>query len=98
MPELDEKPDSVRAIVLDTAKSYVLNDRNSQYDTPERNFEMIAELWMAYTRYTFTPHDVAAMMIMVKLSRITTSPSVLDHWIDIAGYAACGGEARPDDE
>jgi len=89
---------SVREVVLDTAKGYVLKDRNQAYDTPERNFEMIAELWMAYTGQTFTPHDVAVMMILVKVSRISTSPVKLDHWVDIAGYAACGGEVRPADE
>jgi hypothetical protein len=30
-------------------------------------------------------------MICVKLSRIKTSPDNLDHWHDMAGYAACGG-------
>jgi hypothetical protein len=29
------------------------------------------------------------------VARISTSPSKLDHWIDVAGYAACGGEVRP---
>lgn len=91
----DAEVKSIRAEVLDTAKGYVLKDRNQQYDTPERNFEMIAEMWSAYTGHTYRPHDVAVMMIMVKLSRISTSPDVLDHWIDTAGYAACGGETRP---
>jgi hypothetical protein len=35
------------------------------------------------------------MMALVKVSRISTSPSKLDHWVDLAGYAACGGEVRP---
>jgi hypothetical protein len=32
------------------------------------------------------------MMALVKISRITPSPNIDDHWIDLAGYAACGGE------
>ena len=98
MAELEdgELGPSVREIVLDTAKSYVLKDRNQLYDTPERNFEMIAELWMAYSGHHFTPHDVAVFMLLVKVARISTSPDAIDHWIDIAGYAACGGEVRPD--
>jgi len=31
-------------------------------------------------------------MNLLKLARIKTSPEHADHWIDIAGYAACGGE------
>jgi hypothetical protein len=38
-------------------------------------------------------HDVAAMMIMIKLSRIAWTPEDIDHWVDIAGYAACGYES-----
>jgi len=91
---LDEAK-TVREEILDTAKGYVLKDRNQQYDTPERNFEMIAELWMAYSGKEFTPHDVAVFMLLVKVARISTSPGKADHWIDIAGYAACGGEVRP---
>ena len=36
--------------------------------------------------------DVGAMMILLKLSRISWSPQVEDHWMDSAGYAACAGE------
>ena len=36
--------------------------------------------------------DVAVMMIQLKLARIKTSPEHADHWMDVAGYAACGGE------
>jgi hypothetical protein len=32
------------------------------------------------------------MMIQLELARIKTSPEHADHWIDVAGYAACGGE------
>jgi hypothetical protein len=43
-----------------------------------------------------TPADVAAMMILMKVSRITTSPGKEDNWVDIAGYAACGAEVTDD--
>ena len=39
-----------------------------------------------------TAHARAVMMIQLKLARIKTSPEHADHWIDVAGYAACGGE------
>ena len=36
------------------------------------------------------PHDVAIMMTQLKLSRLAWSPEKPDHWVDAAGYAACG--------
>ena len=39
-----------------------------------------------------TPHDVAAMMILLKIARVAGGHGKSDNWIDIAGYAACGGE------
>ena len=45
---------------------------------------------------TFTAHDVAAMMILLKVARLATSPDKWDNWVDIAGYAALGGEVRPE--
>lgn len=85
--------------ILDKAKEIVMKDRNSSYGEPEDNFATIRHLWMAYIKAK-NPHvlitelstvDVAAMMILMKVSRLVTSPSQVDHWIDIAGYAACGG-------
>lgn len=36
------------------------------------------------------PHDVAIMMMQLKHSRLAWSPEKQDHWVDSAGYAACG--------
>jgi hypothetical protein len=37
------------------------------------------------------------MMSLLKLARIRSNPGHSDNWIDLAGYAACGGElaAKP---
>ena len=91
-----------REDVLDTAKQYVSRDRNAQYDEPERNFERIAQMWNvvlkpAMERGEFNAHEVATAMACVKLSRIVTSPESNDHWIDLAGYAACGAECVHDE-
>ena len=88
---------SVRGDILMGAKSIVEGERESQYGTPERNFERIAAMWTAYKEVNFEPHDVAAMLALLKIARISQSPDKLDHWIDLAGYAACGGEVRPED-
>lgn len=38
----------------------------------------------------FDPWDVAIMMNLLKASRLSWSPRKEDHWMDTAGYAACG--------
>jgi hypothetical protein len=87
-----------RGQILDEAKRIVSQDRNVEYGTPEDNFGRIAVMWGAYLNQDIRRHDVAAMMIMLKLARIGQSPHVMDHWVDIAGYAACGGEVRPQED
>lgn len=86
---------SGRKEVLEEALRIVMSDRNTDYGTPEQNFGDIASLWSWYRGVAFDPHDVAVMLILLKIARIRTSPGKLDHWVDIAGYAACGGEVRP---
>lgn len=86
-----------RKQILDAATECVMKDRNATHGDPEDNFKTIAKYWSTYMTSTygalieFTLQDVAALMILVKMSRLSTSPSHPDHWIDIAGYAACGG-------
>jgi hypothetical protein len=62
------------------------------YGEPEDNFDVIAAMWSAYLGMPVTGADVAAMMILFKVARIATAekPS-RDSYVDIAGYAACGG-------
>lgn len=84
---------SPRQDVLYKAIEVITGDRNMQYDEPSRNFEVIAELWSTYLGIPVQAHDVAILNILQKVSRAMTSPDKEDHWIDIAGYAACGWEA-----
>ena len=83
-----------REELLDKAKEYVCKDRNATYDTPERSFELISELWTSYRGVAITPKDVAAMMILLKVARVCKNPDHEDSWVDIAGYAACGVEVK----
>ena len=84
-----------RQRVLSIAEDLVMGDRNKDYSSPQANFDQTAELWSAYMGHQFSAHDVAVMMILVKVARLTTSPGKLDNWVDIAGYAACGAEVSP---
>lgn len=75
--------------LLDAAKAAVA-DRGLNYGSPEDNFDRIAKLWAAYLGHPVSAHDVASLMVLMKVARLQNSPTHLDSWTDIAGYAACG--------
>lgn len=87
-----------RAEILEAAKACVCGNREQDYGSPERNFETIANLWTDYLHgcgvdnILLEPHDVAAMLALMKIARIASGHAKEDNWIDLAGYAACGGE------
>lgn len=81
-----------RSTLLNTALTAVTQDRAATHGNPENNFELIASLWGAYLGIPISATDVAAMMILLKIARTASNPRHEDHWVDIAGYAACGGE------
>lgn len=93
---------SSRATLLTDAAKIIDGDRNVQYGDPIDDFSLTAKMWEAYIRRLMEtrnldvpmldPHDVAVMMLMVKVSRLAQSPEKHDHWLDIAGYAGCGWE------
>lgn len=83
-----------RAEVLDTAKAHVTKDRQNTYGKPEDHFAEVAAMWSVYLGIALEPHQVAAMMCLLKVCRSKTSPDHADNWVDLAGYAACGAEAR----
>jgi len=82
-----------REDVLTEAITATTQERNNQYGPPHQDFSRTATMWSAYLGRPMSAHDVAAMMIMIKLSRIAWTPEDIDHWVDIAGYAACGYES-----
>lgn len=67
-------------------------DRGEKYGNAADNFERIAVLWTAILGYEVTKAHVAQMMIALKLARLCATPDHADSWVDIAGYAALGGE------
>lgn len=87
-----------KEILAAANKAVHAEDMDHDYGSPEDNFGTIAELWTAYLETIYgvcleklKARDVAAMMILLKVARAATSAKS-DHWVDIAGYAACGGE------
>lgn len=87
-----------RAEILKTAESLINGPRKSDYGDLRNNFLACAELWNAWiaartgTEIHLTPEDVAVMNMMIKMARLSNNISYADGWVDIAGYAALGGE------
>ena len=94
-PEINDgnkKARTSRETILDKAKTCVCGQRADDYGTPEDNFTIIADLWSIYTGHELTAVDVSMMMSMLKIARIKTGTATEDSFVDLAGYAACGGE------
>lgn len=94
-----------RKEILDNALKCVNGDRDEQYGKPEDSFKLIADFWMSYLqncgavpdsgyKICIRPKDVAAMLALLKVARIAGPTAKADNWIDLAGYAACGGECE----
>lgn len=85
-----------RQRLLEEAMKITGQDRNKAYGNPEDNFTNIANLWNAYFDASqpngsrdCTASDVANLMILMKVARLSTNLGHRDSAVDIAGYAAC---------
>lgn len=89
----------IRAQFLDEVEKLVCKDRNVTHGDAEDNFRVIADLWNVYLRNSkgadntddLNNKDVAIMMCLFKISRLMTNVNNMENWLDLAGYAACGG-------
>lgn len=81
-----------RKEVLSLAEQCVNGKREQDYGSPEDNFRTIADMWTVYKGVSFTTVDVAMMMSLLKIARIKNGGGTGDSFVDLAGYAACGGE------
>ena len=83
-----------RSDILHNAIDIITNDRQATHGKPEDSFANIANLWSAYLDKTISTQQVAVMMALLKIARTKNNPNHLDNFIDLAGYAALGGELR----
>lgn len=86
----------IRSKILDNAGFCIIHDRADAYGSAQTGFDAIAQIWAALDQARGDrPRgalDVAAFMVAVKLVRASTNPGHVDSWVDIAGFAALGGE------
>lgn len=78
--------------VLDKAKELISNERLKHYGPPKVNFTRIARLWSVVLGIEVSAAQVAVCLAQLKIARLCETPQHEDSWIDLAGYAACGGE------
>ena len=85
----------IRAQFLQEVEKLVCADRNVTHGDAEDNFRVIAQLWNVYIHNSkgeeLNNKDVAIMMCLFKVSRLMSNVDNLENWLDLAGYAACGG-------
>ena len=81
-----------RTDILKRASGIVGGERVNEYGEPEDNFRIIARLWSAYLGIDISSVDVSMLMVLFKAARVKTGIGTDDSFVDIAGYAACGGE------
>ncbi|AQY55673.1 hypothetical protein PBI_HUFFY_72 [Gordonia phage Huffy] len=78
--------------ILAKADELVNGDRNKNYGDAKTNHQRIADMWSVILGKRVEAHEVAACMVALKLARLIETPDHLDSWVDMAGYAAIGGE------
>jgi len=93
---------NIRGQILAETEAIINGKRNHDYGDPLEDFTTTAAFWQTYlTRIVarrgsieLLPHDVAAMMMLLKLARLTWTPDEKDHWKDAIGYGALGWECK----
>ena len=74
----------------------VLKPRGDVYGTVRGNHERIARIANELTGRTLRAHDIAMVLVAVKLSRIAQSPDHADSYVDAINYMAFAGEFATD--
>ena len=86
-------PPSAREQLLKDAIGIVTKDRNNVYGPPEDSFTVIGAYWDTYLKHskvaTVDAADVAIMMALMKMGRLTFNKRHRDSAVDAAGYLAC---------
>ena len=71
----------------------IVSERAEHYGDPRQNLDRIAGLWTAYIGYPVTAHDVAQMMVLVKISRSKVAKHD-DNYTDAIGYTEIARDLR----
>ena len=71
--------------------------RQHEYGNKKENHENISRLWSAYLDHPISAHDVAILMLLLKVARAKFGNPSSDTYIDMVGYSAIAGELGDED-
>lgn len=74
----------------------ILRPRGDVYGTVRENHERIARIANELTGHSLLAHDIAMVLVAVKLSRIAQSPDHVDSYVDAINYLSFAGEFATD--
>lgn len=80
--------------ILDDAKAAITGDRRNTYGPYSTEASALARFWSEYLEYEITEHDVAMMMMLLKINRIRCGTIHRDNYVDLAGYAGLAADLR----
>ena len=66
--------------------------REQEYGNKKINHDNIPVLWSAYLGTKLSAHDVAILMLLLKIARTKSGNPTEDTYIDMVGYSAIAGE------
>lgn len=81
-----------RTALLEEALTLITGDRHDTYGEASQHFAEIARLWSMLLGQEIKPAQVTLCLAAMKLIRLSGNLSHQDSWVDLAGYAALGGE------
>ena len=77
---------------LKIAAKLLKGKRHEEYGDKKTNHNNIAKLWKAYLGIELDAHDVAILMLLLKIARTKSGNPTEDTYIDMVGYSAIAGE------
>jgi pyruvate formate-lyase activating enzyme-like uncharacterized protein len=88
----NEKQETVRGQILDTAKNLTESARNQTYGDPVANMKKLGELIGAYLGVPVSAVQASVICVLLKVSRVAVNEKHADNYLDLAAYAAIAGE------
>lgn len=78
-------------VILQEAFRLINGERQSEYGEPCESFRRVAAMWSAYLGIEIDGHDVACLMVLLKIVRERHAHKA-DNLIDAAGYIGLAGD------
>jgi hypothetical protein len=98
----DCKPEeNTRGKILRRALDIINGERQDQYGNPEDSFALIGKYWTEFLKANgvivcdqviISPKEVAEMMMLFKVARMSGQKPSLDNYLDLVGYAGIAAD------